>query len=147
MTKTDREQVQEVMAIYGGAVDEKDYNGITACFMKDATFLYEGKPYTGHAAIEGLMRSPLEALDGTQHLFTNFIIDIEGDTARLSCDSVGQHWRKGTPGGDTLMAGGKYKVDLKKVDGKWKISGANAHGTWGQGNPKLLAETEAPGRK
>ncbi len=136
---TDREEIQEVLASYGNAIDAKDYDGITACFLSDATFTYEGRPFTGHAAIKDLMQRPLEMLDGTQHYFTNFIIKVDGDRAHLTCDSCGQHWRRGVPGGDTFMAGGKYRVELRKVAGRWKISGASAHGTWGTGNPALLS--------
>jgi ketosteroid isomerase-like protein len=135
---SDRDEIQEVIASYANAVDARDYDGITACFLPEATFTYEGHAFTGHAAIAGLMKGPLESVDGTQHFFTNFIIKISGDTAHLTSDSIGQHWRKGASGGETFMAGGKYNVEFRKVAGQWKISGASARGTWTQGNHSLL---------
>jgi ketosteroid isomerase-like protein len=124
VTMNDREQIQEVMASYAKYIDAKDYDGIIACFMTDATFTYEGHSVIGRPAIVELIRTAVEPLNGTQHLFANIIVRIEGDTARLTCDCLGQHWRKGVAGGDKFMVGAKYSVQLERDDdGKWKISG------------------------
>src|SRR5258708_7883649 len=107
MTKTDREQVEELMAAYGQAVDDKNYDALTGCFTPDAIVAYEGysQHLSGRAAIDSFMRGALEPLDGTQHLFTNFVVDLDGDMGRYSCGMLAQHWRKGTPGGETYLIG------------------------------------------
>lgn len=140
MTKTDREQIQELMATYANAIDVKDYDTVVACFLPDAAVEYfgYGQPLTGHSAILAHMKRALDTLDGTQHLFANFLIDIDGDTARLRCDILAQHWRRGVPGGETYMAGGKYTVELRRKAGRWQFARLNARSLWSEGNRSLL---------
>jgi ketosteroid isomerase-like protein len=136
----DREQIQEVIARYAKYIDAKDYDGIIACFMTDATFTYEGHAMIGRPAIVNLIKTAVEPLDGTQHLFANFIVCIEGDRARLTCDCLGQHWRNAAAGSDKFLVGAKYSVQLERADdGNWKISGGLAHAVWSDGNPSILS--------
>ena len=140
MTMTDRDQIQERMARYANAIDAKDYGGIAACFLPGATVDYAGftQPLQGIDPIITHMRHSLEPLDAMQHIFGNFIIDIAGDAARLTCDILAQHIRQGLQGGDSFMAGGKYDVRLRKVDGNWKFETISARTVWGSGNRDLL---------
>jgi uncharacterized protein (TIGR02246 family) len=138
---TDPQAIRQLIASYAFAIDAKDYDGIAACFWPDATFTYEHRPFTGHAEIVTLMKNAVEPLDGTQHIFTNFIIHFDGDTARVTFDGLAQHWHRGTVGGDTFMAGGKYKVQVRRVLGHWKIARASASAVWSAGNPALFEHT------
>jgi ketosteroid isomerase-like protein len=139
MMKTDREQIQELVATYANALDDKDYDGIAACFASDATAAYGSHPqvFEGASAIADLMKKALGPLDGTQHMFTNLIIDIEGDAGRMSYDVLGQHWKKDAPGGEHYLMGGKYKVEVRRIGGKWKFQTVRARGLWGDGNKTL----------
>jgi ketosteroid isomerase-like protein len=137
---TDREAIQQLMATYAYAIDAKDYAGITDCFTEDATVEYAGHSHrlTGHAAIAKIMEQQLGPLDVTQHMFTNFIIQTDGDTGRVSCDILAQHVRRGALGGDKYMAGGQYRVEVRHTSAGWKISGVAARTLWNEGNPDLL---------
>jgi hypothetical protein len=138
--KSDRDQIQELMAIYAGALDRKDYDGIVACFTPSATVEYTGFSHAlrGPAAIIDHMKLALDPLDASQHMFANFIIAIERDTARLTCDILAQHVRRGAPGGDTYLAGGKYDVLLERAAGQWKFARVSAQSVWGDGNRGIL---------
>jgi len=134
--KTDREQIQELTAVYAGAIDRKDYAAIADCFAPDATVIYAGysEELQGHAAIVDHMRLALEPMDATQHLFANFIIDIEGDAAGMTCDIIAQH----VHGGESYLAGGKYDVRLSKAGPIWKFSRISACTVWSSGNRDML---------
>lgn len=136
MTKTDREQIEELTALYAAAIDDKDYEGIARCFAPDATVIYAGycEELQGHEAIIDHMRLALEPMDATQHLFANFIIDIESDTGEMTCDILAQHLR----GGDTFLAGGKYRVRLARTGEGWKFSGISARTVWSSGSREML---------
>ncbi|MDG2003250.1 MAG: nuclear transport factor 2 family protein [Novosphingobium sp.] len=112
--KSDREAIQELTAIYAGAIDRKDYAAIPGCFALNSAVIYAGysEELIGHAAIVDHMRLALDPLDVTQHMFANFVIDIDGDTATMACDILAQHVRDG----ETYMAGGKYDVRLARID-------------------------------
>lgn len=138
--KTDRDQVQELTAIYASAIDRKDYEGIAGCFATDAVVSYAGysKELKGHTAITDHMRLALDPMDVTQHLFANFIIDIDGDKAKLTCDILAQHLRNG----ENYLAGGKYDVRLAKVGRSWKFSRISASTVWSSGNRDMLPKAD-----
>lgn len=144
MTKANRDLIQERMAHYAAAIDTKDYGGIADCFFPDATVDYAGftRPLQGIDPIIAHMRDSLAPLDAMQHIFSNFIIDISGTEARLTCDILAQHIRQGLPGGDSFMAGGKYDVRLRKVGGDWKFTTIAATTVWSSGNRSLLPKAE-----
>ena len=137
--KTDREQIEELTASYAGAIDGKDYTAIADCFAPDATVVYAGysEDLTGHAAIVEHMRLALDPLDATQHLFANFIIDIDGDAARMTCDILAQH----LCGGESYLVGGKYDVRLTKLGGSWKFARISARTVWSSGKRDMLPRT------
>ena len=128
------------MAVYAGALDCKDYDRIAACFLPDAAVEYGGfsGKTEGLTAIVEHMKLALGPLDVTQHLFANFIIDIEGNNARLTCDTIAQHVLRGAPGGDTYLAGGRYDVLLEKLGGEWRFAHIFAKSVWGDGNRDML---------
>jgi len=134
--KTDREQVQELTAIYAGAIDRKDYEAIADCFAPDPAVIYAGysEELKGHTAIIDHMRLALDPIDVTQHLFANFVIDIEGNAAGLTCDILAQHVHTG----ENYLAGGKYDVRLAKIGGSWKFSRISARTVWSSGNRDML---------
>jgi ketosteroid isomerase-like protein len=134
--KTDYNQIQELMALYAYAVDSKDYDGIAGCFTADAEAIYSGfsDRLKGLAEIGTHMKKALEALDVTQHLFTNFIVDVEGDAARFTCDVIAQHVQKS----GKFMAGGKYKLEARRTAGKWKIARLSMNFVWNDGDRAML---------
>jgi len=138
---TDREAIQQLMATYAFAIDAKDYAGITACFTDDAAVEYAGHSHrvTGRAAIADLMERQLAPLDVTQHMFTNFIIQVECDKGQVRCDMLAQHIRRGVPGGEKYMAGGQYSAEVRRTPGGWKIARIAARTLWSEGNPNLLS--------
>src|SRR5436305_541778 len=105
MIKTDREQIEELMSTYGQAIDAKNYDGVAACFAPDAIVEYTGysQHLKGHKDIVGFMRQALEPLDGTHHMFANFIINVERECGDFTCGVLAQHWLTGAPGGDTYL--------------------------------------------
>ena len=139
-SKTDRVQIEELMARYANALDRRDYEAIAACFAPDAVVEYAGFSHklSGRAAITDHMMLALGPLDATQHLFANFIIDVAGESARLTCDILGQHIRHGAPGGESYLSGGKYDVVLARATEGWQFARLSAQSLWGVGNRGIL---------
>jgi len=137
--KSDYEQICELTAIYAGAIDRKDYDAIADCFAPDAGVIYTGfsEELRGAEAIMAHMHLALESMDATQHLFTNFIIDIAGDAGVMTCDILAQHLH----GGETFLAGGKYDTRVAKVAGGWKFSRISGTTVWSLGNRDMLPRT------
>ena len=138
--KSDYELIRELTAHYAGAIDARDYDAIAACFAPDAKVVYAGysEELTGHEAIVAHMRRTLDPLDATQHLFANFIIDIKGPAARMTCDILAQHLQNGA----TFLAGGKYETRLVILRGHWKFSRIVARTVWSSGDRGMLPSLE-----
>jgi ketosteroid isomerase-like protein len=138
--KTDREQNQELVATYANSIDAKDYDRLMGCFTADATAEYgvHSNLLKGQNEILAHMKKMLEPLDGTQHLLTNFIINIDGDNAKLTADSLGHHWRHGASGGQSNTGGGKYTVELRRAGGKWQFTKVSTRSLWTEGNQALV---------
>ncbi len=138
MQKTDRDQVQEAMAIYTYCIDGRDFEGLSDCFLPNANATYGPRSCTGRDEIMALMKFMLVPLDVTQHNFMNWVIDVDGDTAKFRSNIIAQHVRNGTLGGETLMSGGQYNVELQRTGGKWKIATVKAGPKWKVGNEEVM---------
>ncbi len=138
--KSDYELIRELTARYAGAIDAKDYTAIAACFSPDARVIYAGysEELQGEDAILAHMRRALELMDVTQHLFANFIVDVAGDEAAMTCDILAQHLH----GGETFLAGGKYETRLVKADTGWKFTRISARTVWSSGNRDMLPKAD-----
>lgn len=131
------------MARYAGAIDAKDYAAIGTCFTEDALASYSSfsEPLEGREAILAHMRKALEPLATTQHIFGNFIVDVDGDEARASCAIIAQHLGSGDASENYYLSGGQYSLRLQKPDGEWKIAWASAREVWSIGDRSLLPQT------
>lgn len=138
---TDREAIQQLMSTYVFCLDAKDYSRIAACLCEDAIFEHAGSDrlISGNAAIAALMKGVLEPLDATQHLLTNFIIEIDGDDASLTCDVLAHHIRLDPGGARRYTAGGKYDVKLRRSGGDWRIARLNARPVWSDGDARVVS--------
>jgi hypothetical protein len=140
MSKTDREQIQELMATYAYCIDARDYAGLADCFLEGCTAKYSGHSpaLNNRDEIMAHMKLALTPLDATQHLFANFLIDVDGDQANLRAGILAQHVKNGANGPETYLSGGKYTVELKRAGGKWKLAKVQGQPVWNIGNAALL---------
>lgn len=140
MTMTDRESAQQLMAVYARALDEKDYETIEQCFAHDASVQYTGfsAAMNGREEITAHMKKALDPLSATQHMFTNFIIEVDGDAAKLYCDIIAQHVTGAGDDSEIYMAGGKYNVELRRRGEGWEFARLLANSVWGFGNREML---------
>lgn len=137
---TDREAIQQLVAIYARALDEKDYETIASCFAADAEVEYVSfsAAMTGRDEIMAHMKKALEPLTATQHLFTNFIIELDDAAASLACDVLAQHIAGAGGGAETFLSGGKYQVGLRRTDGRWAFASVVARSVWSVGERDML---------
>lgn len=142
MALTDRESIQQLVAIYAKALDEKDYETVADCFALDATAQYGdfSALLRGREEITTHMQKALEPLRVTQHLFTNFIIENDAKIATMSCDVLAQHIA-GDGDSEMFLGGGKYTVALKKGEDRWRFFELTARSVWSMGNRDVLPRT------
>lgn len=113
----DYEAIRQLVARYNVAFDEIDVPGWLDCWTSDGFFERSnaGRAYEGTEQLTELLST--FNIKG-RHVTTDFQIDVQGDTATMSCyltylDRANHH---------ALAMFGVYADELRKVDGKWKFS-------------------------
>jgi hypothetical protein len=72
----------------------------------------------------------------TQHLVTNHLVDIAGDTATVTASFQATH--VSTPGTTPWVVGGDYRYELAHVDGRWLIGAVTLTPRWETGDRSIL---------
>lgn len=133
-------EIQGVLNRYALSLDDRDWDGLATCFTPDATADYGALGvHEGYPAIEGLVRSVLEKLDGSQHFVSNHVVTVRGDEASARCYLQAQHIKRGLPDGEHYLVAGQYKDDLVRTEAGWRIRFRTLHITWIEGNPAVVA--------
>ena len=118
----DRAEIHDVMMRYATALDTLDWDGVAACFTKDAHSVHSGNDL-GHgvdkilAYIQGLANMKV-----TTHFMGNQLIDVKGDTASMETYCVA-YLASERDGKDVIVIRGLRYIDqLLRQDGRWLIS-------------------------
>lgn len=130
----DRQDITDVALRYARALDTKNFAALLQCFTSDAIY----GERRGHAEIEAIARNALEPLDCTQHITTNFLVQVDGDTARMECYFHAQHIRHAAEAGAELIIAGTYEDQLVRTPDGWKFQSRLLHVLWRTGNPAVL---------
>lgn len=135
----DRQEIADLLFRYATALDTRDWQLLSTCFTPTAVAVYEGLgEFSPYAAIEGVCRAALEPLDGSHHVVSNVVAEVEGDSARATSYVVAQHVRAGAPGGDFYTLGGVYTDELVRTADGWRIARRRLARVWTSGNPRVL---------
>jgi len=120
----DRREIDDLLARYAGALDDRDWKRLSSCFTPDAIAQFgdEAGRCQGYVEIESLCRRALETLDASQHLLGAGEVEIEDDHARARTAVQAQHVRRGCEGGDKCLIGGTYVDRLVRGPEGWRIA-------------------------
>lgn len=145
----DRLSIIETCTRMAWHTDRREWEQVEAVFADEVTLDYTslagGEPATlTPAQVVDSWSSALGSFDTTQHLVTNHLVTVTGDTAECTASFQATH-RLANPLGSPLWTlGGNYRFDLVRIGTAWKISGVVMTATWADGNKDLL--TLAAGR-
>ncbi|HEX4813057.1 MAG TPA: nuclear transport factor 2 family protein [Nonomuraea sp.] len=119
--------------------DQRDWDQLTTVFADkvqlDYTSLNGGEPVTlTPEQVIGAWKEGLGRFDATQHLITNHLVTIDGDTAVCTAVFQATHRKAATFGASLWTLGGNYRFDLARTDDGWRITGVVMTATWGDGN-------------
>ena len=138
--------IQRIINLYGVAVDSQNWSLFDEIFTPDIDALYnENARWSDRATIKSDFEAYHDLFDGTQHMMSNHVIDVDGDTAQALTYA---HWRlirKGLPGGEFWEGNGWYDDTLVRTPNGWRINRRVCKIIWWGGNP-LVNET-TPGVK
>lgn len=150
----DRADITDLINRYATGIDRRDwalYRSIFADELEMDFSSYSGQPgakMTGDEWVAGVQLL-LPGFDATQHLFSNFVIEADGDDATATVYMQAEHFIANSLGDNSHTLGGYYVHKLKRSAQGWKIHATTLNVTWSRGNRhvyQLAAERVAAGQ-
>ncbi len=130
----DKQALQELLIAYARSCDDRDWPRYRSLFTPEAEIDYSAaygcRGLRDEIAdwIEGLMNSP--ALQHTQHLLSNFEIEIDGDRASGRADYLNPDVFARTDCRELLVNGGIYSFEAVRTDVGWLLRSLVARILW-----------------
>ena len=120
----DREAIEELLITYGRLLDKEDLAGYSKLFASDGVWEGGIGSATGPAEIQAMLeavfaRTTRGQYDGSYHLMSDIIIDVDGDTA-----SSWSRWTwivEGENGNPMPLRSGHYEDTFVRENGEWKF--------------------------
>jgi ketosteroid isomerase-like protein len=134
----DRQAIIDLTIAYAWALDTKQFEDLREIFADDAIGDLAGIHWEGIDAITARIEGPLSKLDATQHVVSNQQVRVDGDTGTCRCYLIGQHVKRGTPGGDHFIIAGTYDDELARTPDGWRITHRTLTVVWTDGNPAVV---------
>ena len=140
---SDRDDVVELMVRYGAGIDRKDWELFRSCFTPGIHADYVGfGVFEGYEALEGFVRPSVEPLDATQHTLTNFLVQLDGDTATFQCSVIAVHARDG----GVFTIGGPYDNRAVRTPDGWQMDRFRFWATWTTGDESVMHHVQMDDR-
>jgi hypothetical protein len=83
-------------------------------------------------------------LDATQHLVSNHLVSIDGDTASCTAAFQATHLLANPHGGPIWTLGGHYEFGLARTAEGWQITSVQMIADWATGNQQIMTLAAPP---
>lgn len=139
-----KQAITEVEFRFAHSIDTKNWELATTLFADDvkADFSVWGIPARAMKKEEliGLFKYSFrnERLI-TEHLYTNFLIEVTGKTANCRFNFIGNHYVKELEGGEEFYLYAQYHDKLENTETGWKISERTLTIFYTKGNVAMLS--------
>ncbi|HEX8830590.1 MAG TPA: nuclear transport factor 2 family protein [Longimicrobium sp.] len=148
----DRAEVVDTVLRFALALDTHDWPVLRGC-LADAVEVdysaFRNEP-PGTLAADEFVARRADALGGLrmQHLSTNHLVEIDGDTATCrSCYVIHRVHPDLADGENTLDTAGHYVHRLARTPAGWRITGITQTLLWSRGNPRVHGALQAAPRE
>lgn len=145
---SDREDIVETCVRYSWYADFRDWDRMAGLFTDhvdlDNSSMPGGRRVTVDRAdmIKG-WAALFAGLGPTQHIMTNHLVRIDGNTAECDAQFLAQHIAPAPVGDPTLIIAGHYRFGLIRTAGGWRIASLVITQTWTTGNGAVLSGEKA----
>lgn len=114
----DRAELEELVAVYGRRIDDRDVDGIAALYTADAMFDSTDGPITGRDAVIAYYRRQLDRYGMTYHYPHSHTIEFTGpDTATGVVSAHAELAIIPTP----FVVALRYLDEYRREDARWKF--------------------------
>jgi len=138
------EEITRVINAFGLHTDTHRWDKLEALFAPEVTVdyvsLFGGSVQRMKAAdLVGGWKKVIPQFTCAQHLITNHLIDVDGDSAFAETQVAALHTmvEPALAGKDAWTVGGRYEFRLRRLGGAWKIEAVKLIATRQSGNPEL----------
>lgn len=139
----DREDIIELLNLYGLAMDTRRWDLFDRIFTADVDADYGASSHwTDRARFKADFGSFHELFDATQHVMTNHLVQVQGDTAFANTYGA---WRlvRHAAGDPPVWDGtGYYDDRLVRTGEGWRIAHRICRVVYWTGNPRVQTPTE-----
>ncbi|WP_439533796.1 nuclear transport factor 2 family protein [Polymorphobacter sp.] len=136
-TVIDRIDIGDLMVRYARAVDRCDAALFASVWAPDALVDYGDGDTAAMAWSDGLV-GRLRGMDRTQHLISNSLVSLDGDSARAETMCTAYH--RFTEAGVALrmLVGGRYLDRLVRTGDGWRIAHRRYVMDWNETEPSTM---------
>lgn len=138
---SDRFEVQDLLADYAHAIDQKDWDALDDIFTADAVIDYTvmGGPRGSLPEIKKFLAEAMSIFPHTQHLVANMQVRLNGDegTGRIMCHNP-QMMDLGEGKRHVFLLGLWYVDKYVRTADGWRIAERVEEKSWGLNLPKGL---------
>ena len=138
-------EITQLLYRYARAIDAKDWKVLEQIFTPDARIHYavERGAELRFAELGPWLASAMTIFKATQHVITNPLVEISGDSARCTSYLTGTHVqiRRDTDVAVLTTEGSTYSDELVRTRDGWRISARRLERTWVDG--RYLGPDEA----
>jgi hypothetical protein len=138
----DRIGIERAAYLYGRALDSRDAEGqklFKQCMLPDVEVEYFFGKWQGVEEHMKIHRATVQQnFTMTQHMLSNPLIEISGDTATAEWYVHAVHGVKSESGDRIVYAGAIYRQDLVRTSEGWRIKRHHCTTTWEDDGGKLL---------
>jgi len=127
-------QIVELCSRYAVAVDARDFAAVARCFTSDGS-LETALPHRimhGREGIERVLAAQTSSSLSPQHLVTNHIYTVDGDSCTGTSSFVMFRWPRSPAAVTGAVAhGGSYFDELERTVDGWRIKRRRIEILWG----------------
>jgi 3-phenylpropionate/cinnamic acid dioxygenase small subunit len=129
-------EIQQLLYRYARAIDAKDWKSLERVFTPDARIHYavERGTEVSFAQLGPWLAVAMRIFKRTQHVNTNHLIEVSGDTARCTSYLTATHVQERHDGTETRTTeGSQYSDSLVRTPEGWRISSRRLDRIWVDG--------------
>jgi 3-phenylpropionate/cinnamic acid dioxygenase small subunit len=128
----DTEAVRVAIVRLARYMDERRWDEYSALFTDDGILELPFGSWAGPAAIRARVQADLAGYTATQHLSSNYDIELRGETATARATFVATHVTT-SDGTAYWQGGGAYHLALRRIAGAWRIKRLTIEPAWRSG--------------
>jgi bifunctional hydroxylase/dehydrase len=132
----DRADITDLISRFGAHLDTMRIDDLAEVFTVDVVSQFPvGEALPGLERLQGHARRMLSQWARTQHVITNVITDVDGDSAQVRANLVATHVKEESEPDAHWDVGGFYDFTARRTADGWRFAKMTLNAIWTGGLP------------